>query len=92
MKYLVWCRRHNSLYGKPYALFWGYREAEGDYSSDVRVAHRFSEEDIKQFNDKDDIPIPIDFLGLSEDYTDEKLINNYVKMMVEKGSLMTFIK
>lgn len=88
MKYLVLCNRHNSIYGDNWALFWGFRESEGGYTSDLRVAHRFTEEEIKKFqDDKDDIPIPIDVLGISEEYESEETINNNISVLIEKGTL-----
>ncbi len=87
MKYLVLCNRHNSIYGDNWALFWGNRESEGNYNSDLRTAHRFDETEIDRFNDKDDIPIPIDILGISEEYESEETINKNINVLIEKGTL-----
>lgn len=86
-KYLVLCNRHNSIYGDHFALFWGNRESEGGYTSDLRVAHRFDESEINDFNDNQDIPIPIDALGISEGYESEKTINKNTNVLIEKGKL-----
>lgn len=92
MKYLIWCRRHESMYGKAFALFWGQRDSKGDYSSDVRTAHRFTEDEIKDFTTNDDIPIPIDFLGLSEEYAPEEEFNEATAMLAQKCYLRGFLK
>ncbi|MBY6842664.1 hypothetical protein [Clostridium botulinum] len=86
-KYLVLCNRHNSIFGREWGLFWGYREREGGYNSDLRTAHRFDESEIHRFNDNRDIPIPIDVLGIPEECEDEKTINENIKVMIERGTL-----
>lgn len=91
MKYLVLCNRHNSIYGDNWALFWGYREKEGGYSSDLRVAHRFDESEISKFNDNGDIPIPISILGISEECESEETINKNISVLIEKGKLNTLL-
>lgn len=93
MKYLILCNRHNSIYGENWCLFWGFRECEGGYTSDLRVAHRFDEEDIKNrvkignLVEGRDIPIPIDVLGISEEYESEEEINKSYLALVEKGTM-----
>lgn len=88
MKYLLLCNRHNSIYGDNWGLFWGYRESEGGYTSDLRVAHRFDEEEIKEFKGRmDDIPIPINILNIPEEYESKETINKNVLMLIEKGTL-----
>lgn len=86
-KYLVLCNRHNSLYGDEWALFWGLRESEGGYTSDLRVAHRFNEDEIEKFKGKGDIPIPIDVLGIPGDYESEETINRNLRVLIERGTL-----
>lgn len=86
-KYLLLCNRHNSIFGDSWALFWGNRESKGGYTSDLRIAHRFKEEEIKKFVDKEDIPIPIDALGISEGYESEETINKNINVLIEKGTL-----
>lgn len=86
-KYLVLCNRHNSSYGDNWCLFWGNRERKCGYSSDIRIAHRFDESEIVEFDDDGDIPIPIDVLGISEDYESEEGFNDNIKVMIEKGTL-----
>ncbi|MBO0555635.1 hypothetical protein EXQ41_06170 [Clostridium botulinum] len=90
-KYLVLCNRHNSIFGEEWGLFWGYRESEGGYNSDLRTAHRFDESEIGRFKDNRDIPIPIDILGISEEYENEKTINENIKVMIEKGTLNSLL-
>ena len=87
MKYLVLCNRHNSIFGKEWALFWGNRESKSDYTSDVRVAHRFNESEIVGFDDNEDIPIPIDILGISEEYIDESKMNKNLRVIIEKRTI-----
>lgn len=86
-KYLVLCNRHNSMFGDAWALFWGNRESEGGYCSDLRVAHRFDESEITDFKDNEDIPIPIDVLGIPEGYESEENINKNICVLIEKGKL-----
>lgn len=86
-KYLVLCNRHNSIYGDNWALFWGERENEGGYNSDLRIAHRFDESEISKFNDNQDIPICVEDLGISEACESKDTINKNICMMIEKGTL-----
>lgn len=86
-KYLVLCNRHNSIHGDDWALFWGYRDSEGGYNSDLRTAHRFDESEISQFNDNKDIPIPIDVLGIPEECESEETLNKNIRVLIEKGTL-----
>ncbi|APR02560.1 TPA: hypothetical protein ACXDAY_002183 [Clostridium botulinum] len=86
-KYLILCNRHNSIFGGEWGLFWGYRESEGGYNSDLRTAHRFDESEIHRSNDNRDIPIPIDILGIPEECEDEKTINENINVVIEKGTL-----
>lgn len=87
-KYLLLTTRHSSIYGDEWALFWGYRESKNGYSADLRTAHRFEEEEIEKYRGrKDDIPISIDALGISEGYEDEKTFNKNIRVMIEKGVL-----
>ncbi|APQ78619.1 MULTISPECIES: hypothetical protein [Clostridium] len=53
----------------------------------MRTAHRFEESEIDRFKDDRDIPIPIDVLGIPEEYEDGKTINENIKVMIEKGTL-----
>ena len=68
-------------------LFWGNRESKSGYTSDVRVAHRFDESEIVGFDDDEDIPIPIDILGISEEYIDESKMNKNLRVMIEKRTI-----
>lgn len=88
MKYLLLCNRHNSIYGDKWALFWGCRERKSGYTSDLRVAHRFSDEEIDKYKGRtDDIPIPIDVLGIPEEYESEETMNKNICVLIEKGTL-----
>lgn len=85
-KYLILCTRHDSIYGDNWCLWWGYKDSKNGYSSDIRTAHRFTEEEIEQFkNDKEDIPIEINKLGISDNY-EENINENFVQL-IEKGTL-----
>lgn len=87
-KYLLLCNRHNSIYGDSWCLWWGDRESKCGYSSDVRIAHRFTEDEIKEYqNCDDDIPIPIDVIGVSEDYEPKETYNKNLCVLIEKGTL-----
>ena len=88
-KYLLLCNRHNSIYGDNWCLWWGDRESKGGYSSDIRIAHRFTEDEIKEYQNfgDDDIPVPIDIIGLSENYEPEKTYNKNFCVLIEKGTL-----
>jgi len=85
MKYLIVTTRHESIYGKGFALFWGCNESEGGYNNDPRTAHRFTEEEASSFTESSDIPISIDKLGLTEEC--EKVTNKNFLCLVEKGTL-----
>lgn len=87
-KYLLLCDRHTSIFGAEWCLFWGYGGCEGGYTSDLRRAHRFTEEEIKMFqDDKEDIPIPIDILNISEECENEETLNKNISVLIEKGTL-----
>ena len=93
MKYLLLCNRHNSIYGNKWALFWGHRESEGGYTADLRVAHRYEECKIEKYKDStDDIPIPIDVLGIPEGYESEETINKNIVVLIERGKLNELLK
>lgn len=87
-KYLLLCNRHSSIYGDEWGLFWGCRDSESGYNPDLRTAHRFAEEEIEKYKGRqDDIPIPIDFLGVSEEYESEDTYNKNIRVLIEKGTL-----
>lgn len=87
-KYLLLCNRHESVFGDNWCLWWGNRESKGRYNSDVRLAHRFTEEEIKDYAESGrDIPVPIDVLGISEDYEHKENYNPNLKVLIEKGTL-----
>lgn len=87
-KYLLLCNRHESVFGDNWCLWWGNRESKGGYNSDVRLAHRFTEEEIKDYAESGrDIPVPVDVLGISEDYEPKENYNPNFKVLIEKGTL-----
>ncbi|MBY6928995.1 hypothetical protein [Clostridium botulinum] len=87
-KYLLLCNRHNSMFGDCWALFWGNRDSKSGYTSDLRIAHRFDEEEIKKYEDgRADIPIPIDVLGIPEEYESKESFNKNIRVLIEKGTL-----
>jgi hypothetical protein len=86
-KYLLLCNRHNSIFGDNWCLWWGCRESKGGYSSDVRIAHRFNGDEIKEFVGEEDIPVPIEVLGLSDDYEPEETYNKNLCVLIEKGTI-----
>lgn len=87
-KYLLLCNRHESVFGDNWCLWWGTRESKDGYNSDVRLAHRFTEEEIKNYAERGrDIPISVDVLGVSEDYEPKEKYNPNFKVLVEKGTL-----
>ena len=84
-KYLVITTRHKNMYGDGFALFWGQGNSEGGYNCDPRTAHRFTEEEIKKFDDRGDIAISIDKLGLTEKC--ETGLNPNLRCLVELGTI-----
>lgn len=87
-KYLLLCNRHNSIYGDNWCLWWGNRESKSGYASDVRIAHRFDEKEIEEYIERGrDIPVPIEVLGLSEEYEPIETYNSNFVSLVEKGTL-----
>lgn len=86
-KYLILCDRHLSLFGDNWCLWWGCRESKSSYSTDVRLAHRFTYDEAMEINDKDDIMISIDDLGVSEGYEPEETYNKNLRVLIEKGTL-----
>lgn len=87
-KYLLLCNRHNSSYGDNYCLWWGNREQQGGYTSDVRLAHRFTEKEIKEYEEKyQDIAVPVELLKVSEDYESTETFNENLICLVEKGTI-----
>ncbi|WP_434307619.1 hypothetical protein [Clostridium botulinum] len=87
-KCLLLCNRHNSIYGDNWCLWWGERESKSGYTSDIRLAHRFNEEEIKGYAEKGyDIPVPIDVIGVLEEYESKETYNKNLRVMIEKGTL-----
>jgi hypothetical protein len=87
-KYLLLCNRHSSVHGDEWGLFWGCRVSKSGYNSDLRTAHRFTEEEIERYKDgNEDIPIPIDILGISEECESEDTYNKNIRVLIEKGTL-----
>lgn len=83
--YVVVTLRHESLYGKNWALFWA--KDENGYTSDPYQAHRYKESEIGPFgsriNDSVDIPVPIEALGLALEYRAQR--TDGVIRLIEKG-------
>lgn len=46
MKYLVREHTHKSLYGDIFCVWWGYGKNGAGYVSDLRLAHRFTEDEL----------------------------------------------
>ncbi|MEO2600965.1 hypothetical protein [Clostridium butyricum] len=90
-KYLLLTTRHESVFGNTFALFWGDRENEGGYTSDLRVAHRFTKERVEKLADEDDIAIPISILNIPEECETNDKINKNINVLVEKGTLNKLI-
>lgn len=86
-KYLILCLRHESMYGDNFCLWWGDRGSKSSYSSDVRIAHRFTYEEAKEINDKDDIMICTEDLGIDEDYEPKETFNKNLVVIIEKGTV-----
>lgn len=87
-KYLLLCNRHNSVFGENWCLWWGNRESKSNYTSDIRLAHRFDEKEIEKYADRGhDIPVPIEVLGISEGYEPIETFNKNFVSMVEKGTI-----
>lgn len=87
-KYLIMCNRHPSIFGDNWCLWWGCRESKSSYSTDVRLAHRFTYDEAKEIADnKGEFMIPIDVLGVSEGYEIEETYNKNLRVLIEKGTL-----
>jgi hypothetical protein len=88
-KYLILCNRHPSIFGNNFAVWWGYKENKGGYSSDFRHAHLYDYEYVKNghLNCKDDPAIKLSDLG----YTEEQFMNlpkdENLRVFIEKGTL-----
>ena len=85
--YIVLTTRHDSIsiHGSNYGLFWGYKDSKSGYTSDPRFAHRYTEEEAKDFSTEEDIPLDISKLGLEEGYP-EACDSNLVTL-VEKSTI-----
>lgn len=84
--YLILCLRHESCYGDNFCLWWGYGRNKNGYSSDVRLAHRFTYQEAIKIHDEDDIMIPLSKLGKIPEcgcYDDLGMTS----MLIEKGAL-----
>ncbi len=70
MKYLVVTTRHSSDFGERFCVFWGNREDPSGYTSNVRLAHRFSQKELPmaQLKNVGDFAVPCSALGVSEEY------------------------
>lgn len=92
-KYLILCNRHDSVYGKGYALWWGYRNDSGGYSADFRNAHLFSRDKVvDHLNDKGDPAIKLSDLGYTEQKFNSLPQDENLRVLIEKGTLNELLK
>ena len=90
-KYLIMCNRHNSCFGKNIALWWGYKELEGGYSTDLRHAHLYNYDylvkgDFLEVNNSD-IAIKLSDLGFTEEEFNNLPKAECLRILIEKGTL-----
>lgn len=94
MKYLMLCKRHESLHGDHIALWWGSYDRrkpehnQSGYTSDLRAAHLFTKEEAMKIQDRDDIAVPISSLGFTENEMNSMPENKHLRIMIEKGTLV----
>lgn len=86
-KYLILCTRHNGIFGNNFALWWGYKEHGGGYSSDFRYAHLYSYDEAEDINDEDDIAIKLSDLGYTEEKFKKMPQDESLCVLIEKGTL-----
>lgn len=91
MKFVVLCNRHDSIYGDKFALFWGCGETSQGYSSDIRLAHRFDESEIVDFDDNADIPISCNSISISEEQENNLTINQNIRCLIEKSTIQQLL-
>ena len=87
--YIILCNRHESMFGDNWGLFWGHKESEGGYTSDPYLAHRYREDEISNFDDKQDVPLDIELLNLPVEYTEKE---SNVWRLIEKGKINSIYK
>ena len=61
-KYLIVCLRYKNMLGADFLLFWG-KDRSG-YVTNVYDAGVYSQKDVDEICDDDDIPMPFDYLGI----------------------------
>lgn len=89
--YLILCLRHDSVYGDNFCLWWGCGRNSCGYSSDVRLAHRFTYQEAMKIHDEDDIMIPLSKLGdIPECGCYEDL--GMTIILIDKGTLNSKLK
>jgi hypothetical protein len=88
-KYLILCNRHEGIFGDNFALWWGFKNEGGGYSSDFRNAHLYNYDEIKEhhLNDKDDPAIKLSDLGYTEESFSALPQDNNLVVLIEKGIL-----
>ncbi len=91
MKYLIITTRHKSPAGEKYCMFWGNKESAEGYTPDVRLAHRFSEDELPraQLKNMGDFAIPCYGLGVPEEYVQA---NPYTCEIVELVTAMGMLR
>ena len=69
MKYLIVTSRRQNPFGSRFCLFWGNGVDANGYTPDIRLAHRYSEEELPkaQFIKGGDFAVPCNLLGVSEE-------------------------
>lgn len=81
MKYLVRDTNHKSPYGDIFCQWWGHGKNCGGYVSDLRLAHRFTEDELSDIRGREEF-ISCSLLGISEEQADiERLNYNYSVLM-----------
>lgn len=86
-KYLLLCNGHNSVYDDNWCLWWGDRESKSGYITDLRRAHRFTKDEIEKYKGDEDIAVPVDVLGISEEYEPEETYNENICVMIKKNKI-----
>lgn len=88
-KYLILCNCHPSIFGANFALWWGYREQEGGYTSNFPDAHLYDYDDVKNnhIGDNDDPAIKLSDLGYTEEQFRALPKDEILRVLIEKGTL-----
>lgn len=88
-KYLIICNRHPSIFGNNFALWWGYRDNGGGYTSNFPDAHLYDYEEVKynHIGDNDDPAIKLSDLGYTEKQFGALPNDEILRVLIEKGTL-----